>query len=126
MVFLIDRSKRLWLFLNRRGNNESERDKLSWFGRHRRIPTRAKTNCARDRLYPGHSKMFKQMVAEVVAISQKAIDVQIKVPFGTEGLIATGELSRQGVAVAGTTVTSVTRAMLFAKARAKSVIPYYG
>ena len=66
------------------------------------------------------------MIAEGARLALVAPNVVVKVPLTPEGLIATRELSRQGVQVNVTLCFSAVQAMLAAKAGAAYISPFIG
>ena len=66
------------------------------------------------------------MIAEGARLALVAPNVVVKVPLTPEGLIATRELSRQGVQVNVTLCFSAVQAMLAAKAGAAYISPFVG
>ncbi len=66
------------------------------------------------------------MIAEGTRLAEVAPNVVVKAPLTPEGLIATRELARQGIAVNVTLCFSAVQAMLAAKAGAAYISPFVG
>ena len=68
----------------------------------------------------------ESMIAEGIRLAAVATNVVVKAPLTAQGLIATAELSRQGIAVNVTLCFSAVQAMLAAKAGAAYISPFVG
>ena len=68
----------------------------------------------------------KSMIAEGEKLAKVAPNVVVKAPLTPEGLIATRELARQGIAVNVTLCFSAVQAMMAAKAGAAYISPFVG
>ncbi len=66
------------------------------------------------------------MIAEGTRLAEVAPNVVVKAPLTPEGLIATREFARQGIAVNVTLCFSAVQAMLAAKAGAAYISPFVG
>jgi transaldolase len=68
----------------------------------------------------------EQMIAEGEKLAKVAPNVVVKAPLTPDGLIATRELARQGIAVNVTLCFSAVQAMMAAKAGAAYISPFVG
>lgn len=68
----------------------------------------------------------KTMLAEGRKLAQVATNVVVKVPLTREGLIATGEFSREGIQTNVTLCFSAAQALMAAKAGASYISPFIG
>ncbi|MDY6821161.1 MAG: fructose-6-phosphate aldolase [Deferribacterota bacterium] len=68
----------------------------------------------------------KDMIDEATKLSSISKHIVVKIPFTTDGLIATNELVQMGIPVNMTLIFSLTQALLACKAKATYLSPFVG